>query len=160
MSVRDNKAVIRRWMDDLWNGRNLDAADEIFAPHYVRRGSEVTGPAGVKEMAKSYLAAFPDLEFRMNEMIGEADLIAIRYTARGTMAGPLMGLPPTKKLARIHGMDFFRLEGGQIVESWPAWDELGMIQQLGLMPQVTLFGAVAPIADRAKRFAKLFSRNG
>ncbi len=70
----------------------------------------------------------------MEEQIAEGDTVVTRWTATGTQHGPLPGLPPTGKSAKVMGIWIHRLAGGKIVESWNVWDTLGMLQQLGAIP--------------------------
>ena len=100
MSVQSNKAAVRRFYEEAWGKGNLDAA-EIFAEDYVRHDLRATqalpGPEGQKRIAADFRAAFPDLEFRVDLILGEGDLVAGRWTARGTHTGRWGGLAPTGK---------------------------------------------------------------
>ena len=136
MSVEENKALVRRWVD-LWNTGNLDAVGEFVTPDYVRHdpnGPEVRGPEAERQLVAMYLAAFPDLRFTVEHLLAEGDTVLARLTARGTHRGELLGIPPTGKQVTVAVMDLFRLAGGKIAEQWVAMDALGLLQQLGAVP--------------------------
>ena len=136
MSVEENKALVRRWVD-LWNTGNLDAVGEFVTPDYVRHdpnGPEVRGPEAERQLVAMYLAAFPDLRFTVEHLVAEEDNVLARLTARGTHRGELLGIPPTGKQVTVAVMDLFRLAGGKIAEQWVAMDALGLLQQLGAVP--------------------------
>jgi steroid delta-isomerase-like uncharacterized protein len=137
MTVDDNKALVRRFYDEVWARGNLDVADDVFADEYVRhdfRGGEPEpGPEGQKHIASDFRAAFPDLEWNVDFLIGEGDLVAGRWTATGTHDGPWAGVEPTGKPMRFSGINVFRFEDGKVVEIWNHRDDLGLMQQLGAL---------------------------
>lgn len=128
-------ALARRSFDEIWNTGRLEAADELFSPDYVNHdptSPEVPpGPEGVKQLARMYRRAFPDLKFTIDEMLAAADKVITRWTGQGTHGGALRGLPPTGRQARVTGISIHRVAGGRIVETWMAWDALGLMEQLG-----------------------------
>jgi steroid delta-isomerase-like uncharacterized protein len=128
-------ALARRSFDEIWNNGNLDTADELYAPDYVNHdpfSPEVPpGPEGVKQIAKMYRRAFPDLRFAIDEMLAAGDRVVTRWTGQGTHRGALRGLPPSGRQARVTGISIHRIVGGRIVETWVNWDTLGMMEQLG-----------------------------
>jgi steroid delta-isomerase-like uncharacterized protein len=134
MSVEANKALIRRFYDEVWARGNLDVADEVFADEYVRhdfRGGEPEpGPAGQKKIAGDFRAAFPDLRWQVDFLIGEGDMVAGRWTASGTHEGPWAGVAPTGRAMEFSGINVFRFEDGKVVEIWNHRDDLGLMQQL------------------------------
>jgi steroid delta-isomerase-like uncharacterized protein len=141
MSNDLNKAVVRRWLEELWNCGKGAIAEELFAPDYVRRdgkGDRVRGPAGVRHLLAAYRGAFPDLCFREDQLLAEGDHVAVRWTAIGTHRGAFLGFPATHRRGVLTGMDLFRLADGKIVESWPSHDQLDMLEQLGLLPPPSL----------------------
>jgi para-nitrobenzyl esterase len=123
--VEENKAVARRWLDEFWSRGNLASADEIFAPTYHRH--DFAGPMRGRDAIRAYVAGiraeFPDLRFAAEDVVAEGDRVVVRWTARGTHA-------PTKRVITFGGMDILRLADGQIVESWPCFDRLGIEQQV------------------------------
>jgi steroid delta-isomerase-like uncharacterized protein len=128
-------ALARRSFDEIWNNGNLGVADELFSPDYVNHdpvSPEVPpGPEGVKQMAKMYRRAFPDLRFTIDEMLATGDKVITRWTGEGTHRAPLRGLPASGRQVRITGISIHRIAGGRIVETWVNWDTLGMMEQLG-----------------------------
>jgi steroid delta-isomerase-like uncharacterized protein len=137
MSSEQNKTIVRRALEEAWKG-NLNVIDELIASDYVgydpANPEPVRGPEGVKEFVSSYLAAFPDVRITVEQQLGEGDLVATRWTARGTHKGELMGIQPTGKQASVTGLTLSRLVGGKIVEEHTNWDTLGMLQQLDAIP--------------------------
>lgn len=137
MSTQDNKALVRRIFDEVINQRNVVAADEIFAAdvrdHTVPPGLP-PGRDGLKANFGAFLAAFPDLSFTVEDMIAEGDQVVTRRTFRGTHQGPLFGIPPTGRPVTVTGIDISRVEAGKVVEHWGNEDDLGMLQQLGVVP--------------------------
>jgi steroid delta-isomerase-like uncharacterized protein len=131
-------ALARRTFDEIWNTGNLDVADELFSPDYVNHdptSPEVPpGPEGVKQLARMYRRAFPDLRFIIDEMLATGDKVITRWTGQGTHRGALRGLPPTGRQARVTGISIHRVVGGRIVETWLNWDTLGLMEQLGASP--------------------------
>jgi steroid delta-isomerase-like uncharacterized protein len=134
-----NKAAARRFMDECWNGANYRLMPELVAPGYVSHDDatplSVSGIDGYEQLMRTYRGGFPDMHFTIDELIGEGDLVAIRWTASGTQTGALWGLPPTGKRSVVSGCTMTRFAGGKMQESWVAWDSLSMMRQLGFVPQ-------------------------
>jgi predicted ester cyclase len=84
--------------------------------------------------ASALLAAFPDLHVQLDDMVADGDKLVSRYTVHGTHDGELMGIPPTGKQVSIGGIAIDRFEDGQSVEHWEVFDQMGMMQQLGVIP--------------------------
>lgn len=135
----ENKAVVRRFVEEVMNAGNLDAADELVAPDHVNHdptAPEVPpGPEGVKQLIGMYRAAFPDIHFHTGEMISEGDTVAHRWTFTGTHEGAMMGVEPTGRRVEVMGVEMNRVEGGKITASHTVSDAMGLMQQLGLTPQ-------------------------
>ncbi len=133
-----NKAVVRGFIDEVWNQGNLDAIGNYIADSHIdhdpARAGAPSGPAGMRTFVEMYRAAFPDTRIELGEMIAEGDLVAGSWTASGTHQGELMGIPPTGKSIRLTGIGIDRVRDGKIVESWANWDALGMLGQLGVTP--------------------------
>ena len=140
MSTEENKALARRELEEIFSANgNLDAAEEIYAPHYISHqpagGEDLRGPQAIKQFAAGMREAFPDLEITIEEQIAEGDKVLTRFRTRGTHQGELWGIPPTGKEVEITNMSMSRMEGGRMAEEWPAPDRLGMMQQLGVIGQ-------------------------
>ena len=133
----ENKTILRRWVE-VWNEGNVDAVDEFVTDTYVRHdpnAPEVRGPEAEKQLMAMYLSAFPDLRFTIEDMVAEGDKAVLRWTSHGTHKGELLGIPPTDKQLALSGTDTFRLVEVKIDEQWVNMDALGMMQQLGAIPQ-------------------------
>jgi predicted ester cyclase len=140
VSVEENKAVVRREIEELFNHTgNLDVADEIYAPDYVGHEptfGDVRGVEGAKQFAADMLQAFPDLESTIEDQIAEGDKVVTRFRTRGTHQGESEDLgPPTGNRMEITGITIERFADGKIVEDWTNFDALGLMQQLGLIPE-------------------------
>jgi len=137
MSSEQKKMIVRRAFEEPWKG-NLDVVDELIAADYVGHDpanpEPLRGPEDVKEFVSSYLAAFPDARITVEQQLCEGDLVATRWTGRGTHKGELMGVQPTGKLVNVTGLTISRLSGDKIVEEYQSWDTLGMLQQLDAIP--------------------------
>ena len=136
MSVEQNKATLLNKHLELFNEGNLSIADEIISPDYEYHGpaGEYKGPEGVKQMVQAFRVAFPDGTFTIDDMVGEGDKIAIRYTLTGTHKGDYLGIPPTGNKINIQAAMFYKFENGKEVEALPFMDSLNMFQQLGISP--------------------------
>lgn len=139
MPQEENEAVVRRFLEEIFAGGNLELVDELFAPDYVLHDpsvpGEVRGPEGMRQYVSMYRAAYPDTNFTIEDQISEGDEVATRWVARGTHEGELMEIPPTGERVTITGIEVDRVSGGKIEETWVSYDALGMMQQLGVVPQ-------------------------
>jgi len=143
MSTEENKAIVRRLFEELWNQGKLDVAGEIFANDYIFHGpvaGEVRGPEGFKQFVSMYLTSYPDLQFAIEDQIAEGDKVVTRWTATGTHKGELMGISPTSVRMTVTGIVIGRIAGDKIVEDWADWDALGMLRQLGVVPPLAQSG--------------------
>ena len=140
MSIEENKAMDRRFYEEVWNGGNLAVVDEFVAANYVDHDPQPTGAVegveGIKQSVTMYRTAFPDAHFTIEDQIAERDLLVTRWRARGTHQGPLMGIPPTGKPAMVTGISITRWASGKVVEGWTNFDALGLLQQLGAVPSM------------------------
>ena len=129
---------MRRWFEDLFNGGNLEVADEIVAQDHVAHDPVLTdlptGPEGDKRVVSIYHGAFPDANITVEDQISEGDQVATRWSGRGTHQGELMGVPPSGDRVEVTGMTINRVSGGKIAETWTNYDALGMMQQIGAVP--------------------------
>jgi steroid delta-isomerase-like uncharacterized protein len=137
MSIENNKALARRWLDEVWNKGDLSLIDELIAPNYVlhdpmRPG--LKGRTGIKESIATFRIAFPDIHFTIEAQIAEGEQVVTRYIVQGTHLGPLMEIPATGKQGTITGIDIYRITNEQIEEAWTNWDTLGLLQRIGVIP--------------------------
>ena len=137
MSVEQNKAVVRRVVEEVINKGNIALFDELVASNFVEHGLPPgfpPGARGTKQFFSLLRAAFPDFHYTIEDMVGEGDYVALRLTSQGTMKGEFMGMKPSGKHAVWSSMDFARLKDGKVVEYWGIEDQLSMLQQLGFAP--------------------------
>ena len=138
MSTEENKALIRRIVEELWNQGNLGLADELVAPDYVDHDSampeEVRGIEGFKQFVAMYKAGSSDGRIVVEDQVAEGDKVTTRWTAIGTHDGDLFGIPPTGNRVEFTGMEISRISGGKLAETWDNYDVMGMMQQLGVIP--------------------------
>ena len=133
----DNRHLVQRLFNDLFNKGNLAVADEIIAPNHVNHDPATPdfgkGPDGEKQIVTLYRKAFPDLHFTIDQIIDADEFVTTRYTSTGTHKGELRGIAPTNKAIRVEGMVINRISRGRIAESWVNWDALGLMEQLGVV---------------------------
>lgn len=144
MSLEENEAIIRRWIEVVWNQANIESVDEFVTDTYVRHDPnipEVRGPEEEKQHVARSLSAFPDLRFTIEDMVAEGEKVVVRLTGRGTHKGELLGLPPTDKQITLATIEIYRLAEGKIDEQWVIMDVLGVMQQLGAFSQPGQEGA-------------------
>jgi steroid delta-isomerase-like uncharacterized protein len=141
MSVEENKAIVRREIEELFNHTgNLDVAEEVYAPGFVGHDptmpEDLQGVEAAKQFAATFRSAFPDLTCTIEDQIAEGDKVVTRWSASGTHQGETEELgPPTGNRMEITGISIERLSDGKVVESWDNYDALGMMQQLGHIPE-------------------------
>jgi steroid delta-isomerase-like uncharacterized protein len=135
VSLEENKALIRRFYEEVWHKGNLAIIDDIFAPDYIRHdlrpGNPPAGPEGQKAIARLFRAAFPDVQTSLDLLVAEGDLVVGRWTTQATHTGEWAGVPPTGKQATFAGVNIFRIANGKVVELWNHRDDLGLMEQLG-----------------------------
>lgn len=130
-----NKAIVRRWFDEVWNQGRAEMIDAIFAADARSHGlgDLPPGPAGFRPFYNAFRGAFPDIHVTLEDVIAEGDTVAYRFTARATHRGDTLGFAATNRRAEFSGMGFARFRNGQLAEAWNNFDELGMLQQLGIV---------------------------
>jgi steroid delta-isomerase-like uncharacterized protein len=135
MTIEENKAIVRRLIEELWNAGNPELADQLYAADYVRHGPHaeppIRGSEALKQFAYMYLAAVPDLHHEIEDQFTSADSVISRATARGTHRGEMMGIAPTGKPITFSMFLQHRIAGGKIVEEWVMYDLHGILQQVG-----------------------------
>jgi predicted ester cyclase len=139
VSAEENKALARRWFEDLFNAGNLEVADEIIAHDHVNHDPTLpdipTGPEGQKQIVNLYRSAITNAHISVEDQLAEGDRVVTRWTGSGTHQGELMGVAPTGNQVRVTGITINRLSGAKIAESWTNYDALGMMQQIGAIPE-------------------------
>ena len=136
MSIEENKAGIRRMVEEIWNKGNLAIIPELYTPDYVfhQSGGDIQGPEGIKQLMTMARNAFPDIQMTIEDMVAEGDKVAWRYTITGTHKGEYLGIAPTGKRITASTIIISRCVDGKEVEAWPSSDRLAMYQQLGVSP--------------------------
>ena len=137
MSTVQGKSIIRRVLDEAFNQGNLAIVDELVAPNGISHHLSWGTPAnrmGLKQLIAMFRTAFPDLSCTMEDEINQDDKVAAHWKMRGTHTGLFLGNPPTSKPIVVQGLMYVRIENLQIIECWIMIDQMGMLQQLGLVP--------------------------
>ena len=133
----ENKALIQHFVEEAFNERNLEVADEVYASGFISHESAdpvERDPEYVKQFVGMYRTAFPDGHTTVEDVISEGDRVVYRWTFRGTHRGELMEIPPTERQVTITGITIDRISDGKIEEEWNLFDQLGLLQQLGVAP--------------------------
>ena len=135
---QENKTIAERFNEDVWGRGDEDALEELLAPDFVDHDplpGQSPDREGHRQILAAFRSAFPDLNVTTEDIIAEGDKVVARWTARGTHQGELMGIAPTGKEVTIQGIDVLRIAEGKVVERWADYDALGMMQQLGVIPE-------------------------
>ena len=138
MSLEENKELVRRIYDELWNERKLEVAEELIAQDAVNYDTGLLpqpfGPEEMKGTVRMVTAGFPDNHHDVEEMIAEGNKVVVRCTLTGTHEGEFMGMPPTGRSIEVSEIHVYRLEDGKAVEHRVGRDDLGAMRQLGVIP--------------------------
>ncbi|HEX2755783.1 MAG TPA: ester cyclase [Candidatus Limnocylindrales bacterium] len=136
MSLDDNKALVRRFIDEIFVQGLPETVDELLAADFVAHTWPSTGNprADLKGAIERTSKGLADPRFTIEDMIAEGDQVAVRLTAEATHAGEFMGMPPSGKRYSIGEIHVFRIRDGMVTEHWHQFDQMGMMKQLGAMP--------------------------
>jgi steroid delta-isomerase-like uncharacterized protein len=136
MSLEQNKALVRRFVEEVQCQHKLAALEEVFSPDFVDHSGMTDPPTleGSRQFFSMMFAAFPDMRFAIRQQIAEGDKVVTHKTFEGTHLGPFMGIPATGNRVEFDVIDIFSVAGGQITEHWTVGDMLRMMQQLGVVP--------------------------
>lgn len=138
MSAEENKVIIRRTFEEIFNQGDLDVADEILSPNYVGHDpalpEDMHGPESFKQFVAQMRSAFPDIHITIDDQFAEGDKVVTRFTSRSTHLGDFAGIPPTGKQLTTEGISIDWMVDGKSEESWTIYDVMGMMQQLGVIP--------------------------
>lgn len=130
---------IHRWFEEVWNNRNADAIDEMFAEDGVANGfndgdgNPLRGPTGFKVLHTQFLSAYPDLKITVEDTVVEGDKIAARCRVTGTHKGGSLGVAPTDQPVEFTGMTIVQVRDGKIVEAWNEFNFMDMYDKLGVL---------------------------
>ena len=136
MSV-ENKTILRRFFEEIFNDQNLAVADEIVAVNYINHNAapgETPGREGLKQYVAYLHSANDGIRFVIEDQVAEDEKVVTRWTATGTHTGEFAGIPATGKAFSLTAINIHRVVDGQIQEGWLEWDALGWMQQLGVIP--------------------------
>jgi steroid delta-isomerase-like uncharacterized protein len=138
VSAEENKAVIQRWIE-AYNERDLEAEADVLAPGLVVHVPAAPGPLegleAWRQFSGSFAEAFPDLRLTVQDIMAEDNRVAARVAFHGTHRGEFQGIPPTDKEVNFTSMEFNRVVEGKVEEHWVEMDLLGLMQQLGAIPE-------------------------
>jgi steroid delta-isomerase-like uncharacterized protein len=128
MSAQENKDLVRREQEELWNHTgDLDAAEELFA---------VGEAEAAKQEAVDFRRGFPDVTSTVEDLIAEEEKVVARWRSRATHRGEYLGIPPSGKEVEFTGISVYRIEEDKIAESWTVEDQLGLMRQIGAIPEL------------------------
>jgi len=146
MSAEQQKALVRRFIEEVWNKGDLGIIAQVCAPDFVLHDPatpRVKTRLEYTQLVMAYRQAFPDLRCAIEGQIAERDLVMTWWGAQGTHRGSLFGYAPTERRVRYTGISLHLIRDGQIVESRVNWDALGLFQQLGIVPSIGLAQGIA-----------------
>ena len=135
----ENRAVIHRWFEEVWNKGREEAIDELFAEDGIAHGladeagQALHGPAGFKPFFRKFRDAFPDLQVIVEDCISEGDRVAARCRVRAKHTGEGLGVAATGSPVEFTGMSIVRIRDGKIVEGWNNFDFMRLFQQIGAL---------------------------
>jgi steroid delta-isomerase-like uncharacterized protein len=136
MSTEANKAIIRDFFEQVWNEGDESAIARFIADNAAGNDPDFgSGREGFRRQWRKWQESFSDLHFEVEEIIAEGDTVVARWTLTGKQTGPFLGAPPTGREIRVGGMSLDHLRDGILVSGFDGWDNLGLRQQLGLIPE-------------------------
>ena len=136
--MSDHRTLVQNFVEEVWNKGDFNATETYWAADYIDHNlavpNQAAGGAGARQVFMAFKSAFPDLHFTIEDTLVEGDKIVWRWSSTGTNTGSMMGMPSTNKKATITGIEIYRIANGKIAERWGNFDQLGMLQQLGVVP--------------------------
>jgi steroid delta-isomerase-like uncharacterized protein len=134
----ENKAIIQRLYKEVWNKRKLEVLSELVSPSHALHGPNFSGsaigPEAYKLRVSAFYAAFPDIQWTIEDTVAEKEKVVACWTFSGTHKGDYMGVPATNKKVSVDGVTIHHMADGKIMDSYSTWDALGLLQQLGVIP--------------------------
>jgi steroid delta-isomerase-like uncharacterized protein len=131
----ENKNIVLRFYEEVWNKRHLQATNEFLSPSHAIQGNHLlisgVGPEAYKLVVAGFLRGFPDLRFKVEDLVEEDGKVVACWTIFGTHQGEFRGVPATRKKISVEGITISKLANGKILDSIVSWDVLGLMQQLG-----------------------------
>jgi steroid delta-isomerase-like uncharacterized protein len=137
MSVQQNIELLTRWFQEVWNEGKTQTVHDLLAPEAVATGQagsgvELHGPEEFVRFVEQIRGAFPDIKVTVEDAFGSDDKVALRWSATMTHSGHALGIPATGKSVRLTGITIVRIVNGKLVEGWDNWDQLAMLEQIGV----------------------------
>ncbi len=135
-----NKAVVRRIIEEHWNNKNAELVSELFASNVSLDTPDgvLTGLEGASSLLQAYATAFPDFRLVIDDLFADGNQVVFRWTFTGTHSGPLAGTAASGRQVRVpRCIGIFRLDGGKVNEGHLAWDKYALLQQIGVIPMST-----------------------
>ena len=131
----ENKQLVRRWFEEVWNQKREDAIDAMYHRQGKAHGfpdaqSVLVGPEEFKKIHRNFLGAFPDLQVKIEDLVAESDRVAVRWTITMTHRGDHLGFPASGKTAHLEGSSFVIVKNGMILEGWNQMEMQGLFQYL------------------------------
>lgn len=140
MTPSGAKTIIKRLYEEVWNKRKLEAMSELVSPSHALHGPNLTGasvgPEAYRQQVAVFVAAFPDLRWKVEDTIAERDKVVVVWSFTGTHEGEYMGIAATHKKVFVEGITIHHISNGKIMDSDAIWDMWGMMQQLGVAPSL------------------------
>jgi steroid delta-isomerase-like uncharacterized protein len=139
-----NKAVVRRIVEEHWNSKNPALVNELFAANVSLETPDgaLTGLEGASFLLQAYATAFPDFQLNVDDLLADGNRVVLRWTFTGTHRGPLADIPATGKQVKVpRGIAIFRIAAGKVDQGYLAWDKYALLQQLGVLPMTSTAGA-------------------
>ena len=139
--THENKAIVLRWFEEVWNQGKESTIDELLAPQAVAHGLDhpdsigKTGPEAFKPFCRMFRGAFPDIHIDVDHIIEEGNWLAVRFTVSGTHTGDSLGIAATGRSAKAVGVLMAHLQGGQFIEGYNVVDMLSLFRQIGALPR-------------------------
>jgi steroid delta-isomerase-like uncharacterized protein len=137
-TISQNKNIVTSFIDALFTKGDLGAVDEYLTDDFTDHDPPMghfLGREGMRQAAAAFRTAFPDWHSDLDFLVEEDDLVVETFTASGTQQGEIFGVPASGRTVSLHGINIWRVRDGRIVERWGRLDELGLMRQLGLVPQ-------------------------
>jgi steroid delta-isomerase-like uncharacterized protein len=136
MSIETNKALVRQYVESVWNRRDLEALEALTSSGftYVLAGKPGIDHAGMQQFLAMIHSAFPDWRVEIEDLVAEGGTVAVRWRGEVTHQGVFHGIAPTGRRITVTGINFYRVEDGKVTAEWEQTDSLGMLQQLGALP--------------------------
>jgi steroid delta-isomerase-like uncharacterized protein len=140
MSADENIQLMRRWFQEVWNEGRTETVHELFASDGVARGqrggeSEIRGPEEFTKFVREIRGSFPDIKVEVEDVFAAGDKVVLRWSGHMTHTGDGLGMLATGHTVRSRGITIVRFADGKVVEGWDNWDQLGMLEQIGVYKQ-------------------------